>query len=136
MKTKTRPQIQDHMTSALVVIEPDKTLNEAAALMRRHGVRHLPVVDKKGKLVGIVSQRDVLLVETLEDVDPTEVKIEEAMNREIYSVQPDEPLENVAQEMAEKKYGACVVANKQKLLGLFTTTDAMRVLATLLGQAK
>lgn len=122
-------QIQSFMTKALVVVDPDQTLNQAAALMRRHKVRHLPVVDAKGKLVGIVSQRDILLVESLEDVDPAQVRISEAMNASIYSVQPDESLEVVARTMADKKYGACIVANKGKLLGMFTTTDGMRLLA-------
>jgi acetoin utilization protein AcuB len=122
-------QIQHHMTKALVVVTPTATVEAAAKLMRRHTVRHLPVVDGKGKLVGIVSQRDLLLVQSIPGVNAAEVAVSEAMNKDVYRVQPDEAVEKVARTMAGKRYGACVVANRDQLLGLFTTTDAMNLLA-------
>lgn len=129
MPTPPSRQIQNHMTKALVVVESTHTVDEAARLMRRHRVRHLPVVDAKGKLAGIVSQRDLLIVQSIPDVDAREVAVSEAMNRDVYCVQPDAALEKVARTMAENRYGACVIANKGTLLGLFTTTDALQLLA-------
>jgi len=122
-------QIQHHMTKALVVVPSTATVEASAKLMRRHTVRHLPVVDGKGKLVGIVSQRDLLLVESIPGVVAAEVPVSEAMNKDVYRAQPDEAVEKVARTMADKRYGACVVANKGNLLGLFTTTDALNLLA-------
>jgi CBS domain-containing protein len=129
MPTPPSRQIQNHMTKALVVVEATHVVDEAALLMRRHDVRHLPVVDVKGRLAGIVSQRDLLLVQSIPGVDAREVAVSEAMSREVYCVQPDAAVEKIARAMAEKRYGACVIANKDKLLGLFTTTDALRLLA-------
>lgn len=127
MRTTVAP-IERFMSSVLVVIAPEQPLLEAARLMRLHSIRHLPVV-QKGKLVGILSQRDVHLLETLDDVDPARVLVEEAMVRDLYTVEPDEPVDRVASQMAERRIGTAVVAHGQKLLGLFTTTDALRSLA-------
>ena len=120
--------IERFMSTVLVVIAPEQPLMEAARLMRLHSIRHLPVV-RKGRLVGILSQRDVHLLETLQDVDPARVLLEEAMVHELYSVEPDEPVDRVATEMANRRIGTAVVSHGDKLLGLFTTTDALRALA-------
>lgn len=120
--------IERFMSTVLVVIAPEQPLMEAARLMRLHSIRHLPVV-RKGRLVGILSQRDVHLLETLQDVDPARVLVEEAMVRDVFTVEPDEPIDRVASGMAERRIGTAVVAHGDKLLGLFTTTDALRALA-------
>lgn len=120
--------IENFMSTVLVVVEPGRTLAEAARLMRSHDIRHLPVVDR-GRVVGLLSQRDVYLVETLSDTDPEEIRVEEAMTPEPFVVDPEEPVHTVAKRMAEKKLGSAVVAHDGKLLGLFTVTDALRALA-------
>lgn len=56
-----------------------------------HQIRHLPVLDG-GKLVGIVTQRDLHLVETLKGVDQQTVTVEEAMSQDVYTVEPETPL--------------------------------------------
>lgn len=122
--------IEHYMSSVLVQIEPERMIAEASRLMRLHSIRHLPVVSK-GKVVGVLSQRDVYLIETLKDVDAARVAVEEAMVREVFTVDPEEPVYRVAMEMAERKIGSAVVAHNGKLLGLFTTTDALRALAAL-----
>lgn len=122
--------IERYMSSVLVVVGPKQPIAEAARLMRLHEIRHLPVVDR-GRTVGVISQRDVYLLETLKDVDPARVLVEEAMTREMYTVAPDERVDVVAREMAERKIGSAFVARGEPLLGLFTTTDALRALAAL-----
>lgn len=121
--------VQQHMTVAPVVIASDRTLAEAHRLMRERSIRHLPVVDH-GRLVGIVSQRDLYLLETLRGVDPASETVGEAMSADPYAVPPDAPLEAVATAMAEKKYGSAVVVDRGSVIGLFTTVDALRALAS------
>ena len=70
--------------------------------MRERGVRHLPVV-VDGKLVGVVSQRDLYLLETLRGVDVGRELVEEAMSDEPFVVAPDAPLEEVAEAMANQQ---------------------------------
>ncbi len=120
--------IESFMSTVLVVIDPRRSLGEASRLMRLHDIRHLPVVDR-GRVVGLLSQRDVYLVETLSDSDPEEIRVEEAMTPEPFVVDPEDPVHSVAHRMAEKKLGSAVVAHEGKLLGLFTVTDALRALA-------
>lgn len=129
-KPRLLQPIRDFMTPAPHSIGRDQPLSMAHERMRGWGIRHLPVLEG-GKLVGILSQRDALLVETLRDVDPAKVPVEDAMTSDVYLVSPDAPLGEVASAMAEHKYGCAVVMNGTHLTGIFTTIDALRALITL-----
>ena len=73
----TEPTIDQFMTRAPHTIGYHQTLATAHRMMRELSIRHLPVLDG-GKLVGILSQRDLHFIETLKDVDPDEVPVSEA----------------------------------------------------------
>jgi acetoin utilization protein AcuB len=119
--------LRSFMTPNPHSIGSDQPLKLAHERMRNWGIRHLPVLEG-GKLVGILSQRDALLVETLRDVDPGKVPVEDAMTTDVYMVSPDAPLGDVASAMAEHKYGCAVVMEGAHVTGIFTTVDALRVL--------
>jgi acetoin utilization protein AcuB len=119
--------LRNFMTPSPHSIGRDQPLKLAHERMRNWGIRHLPVLEG-GKLVGILSQRDALLVETLRDVDPAQVPVEDAMTTDVYLVSPDAPLGDVVSAMAEHKYGCVVVMEGGQLAGIFTTVDAMRAL--------
>lgn len=123
------------MTKRVQTVPPDATMSRAHSLMRRHRIRHL-VVTLDDHLLGVVSQRDLHLIETLKDVDPDEVQVEEAMSAQPYVVPPSAPVSEVARTMWKRKVGAAVVARDAHVLGVFTTTDALRVLAELTRPAK
>ncbi|WNG52947.1 CBS domain-containing protein [Archangium minus] len=119
------------MTRTVHTIGTQSPLSEAHRLMNEHAIRHLPVLEG-GKLVGVVSMRDLHLIETLKGVDPKEVAVEEAMSQEAYTVPPGTTLLEVARTMAMHKYGSAVIANKGRVEGIFTTVDALKALETLL----
>lgn len=123
--------IADRMTHTPHLIGAEQPMSAAHELMRENRIRHLPVLHG-GKLVGVVSQRDLHFIESLEDVDPKEVRVEEAMTQDVYAVPPRTPLREVVSEMAERKLGSAVVVDGQKILGVFTTIDALDTLASLL----
>ncbi len=123
-----RHTVQEYMSVAPVVVSGDRSLAEAHRLMRDRNIRHLPVVEH-GRLVGVVSQRDLYLLETVKGVDPGVETVREAMAPEPYAVPLDAPLDAVAATMAEKKYGCAVVVDRGSVIGLFTTVDALRALA-------
>lgn len=127
MKTKST-KIASVMTPAPHTIGRDQSLATAHALMREHGIRHLPVLEG-GKLVGLLSERDLHFVETLRDVDPASAKVEEAMSSDVYVTSAGETLEEVAAHMAEHKIGSAVVLEAGHVVGIFTTNDALRVIA-------
>jgi acetoin utilization protein AcuB len=122
--------VSDCMTPSPHSIGAEQPLAVAHQMMRKHRVRHLPVL-RAGKLVGLVSQRDLYLLETLCDLDPEKVTVEDAMSQDVYSVKPSASLARTAQVMADKRYGCAVVMEEGKVVGIFTTVDALRVLATL-----
>ncbi len=129
--SKAIPTIQKYMTTAPHSIGVDQTLAHAHGVMREHKIRHLPVLSG-GKLVGMLTERDLHLIETLRDVDAKEVEVEQAMSTVVYSVSPDAPLDEVVGEMALKKYGSAVVMQNNKVVGIFTTVDVCRTLGELL----
>jgi acetoin utilization protein AcuB len=99
--------------------------------MHRYDIRHLPVLEG-GRIAGLLSQRDVLFVETLRNVDPAKVAVEEAMTTDVYAVSPRTPLVEVVADMAEHKYGCVVVVEGAQVAGIFTTVDALRALVSVL----
>jgi acetoin utilization protein AcuB len=127
-----KTSIRKFMTTNPHTIGREQSLAVAHQMMREHRVRHLPVLEG-GKLVGIVSQRDLHLIETLRDVDPDKTTVEEAMTMDVYVTAPNTPLEEAARVMAEHKYGSSVVVDRGKIVGVFTTVDALAALAQLLG---
>ncbi|MBF5045737.1 CBS domain-containing protein [Aggregicoccus sp. 17bor-14] len=118
------------MTHPVHAIGAQQPLAEAHRLMNAHGVRHLPV-RSGGQLVGLVSQRDLHLIETLRDVDPEGVAVEEAMTQDLFSVEADVPLQQVVHEMAARKLGSALVLEDGELVGIFTTVDALHALEQL-----
>jgi acetoin utilization protein AcuB len=99
--------------------------------MRSAGIRHLPVVEK-GVVVGVLSARDLLLLESLPKVDPHEAHVYEAMIRDVYAVSPDAPLGEVVETMIERKLGSAIVVDALDVVGVLTTIDALRALHELL----
>jgi acetoin utilization protein AcuB len=128
---KAIPQIHEFMTPTPLTIGADQMLSQAHLMMRDNGIRHLPVL-LGGRLEGILSDRDLSLVETLRDVDPGMVTVEEAMTPIVYTVAPEAPLDVVAAYMAEHKLGSAVVLRGGKVAGVFTAVDALRALAEVL----
>lgn len=129
--TKTIPQIQKYMTVLPHTIGFDQTLEKAQSIMREYQIRHLPIL-KAGRLVGILSDRDIKLILSFADVDPTKVTVEEAYTPDPYITNPNAPLDEVVSHMANHKYGCALVADNHKLVGIFTDIDAMRALSELL----
>jgi acetoin utilization protein AcuB len=127
MTKRIPPTVREYMTDSPVTVGPQVTLAEAHVIMREHNVRHLPVMHG-GRLIGMVSARDLALVESLADFDPKELSVDEAMSEDVYAVSPDAPLRIVTAEMAERKLGSAVVVEGEKVIGVFTVTDACRAL--------
>ena len=121
--------VGDFMSRMPHSIGADQMLSVAHEMMRKHHIRHLPVL-RGGRLVGVLSQRDLYRVETLRDVDPEHVGVEEAMSESVYVVSPKTSLAAVAKEMLDGGFGCAVVLDRGKLVGIFTTSDALKVLAS------
>lgn len=125
------PSISRYMTIQPWTIRRDAMMSQAHQLMRAHRIRHLPVLDG-GQLVGIVTERDLHLIESLPGGDPEAVTVEEAMTADVYTVPPEAPIDTVVENMADHKYGSAVVIDRRgRVEGIFTTIDALQAMADL-----
>lgn len=128
---KSVPTVQKFMTYVPKSIGFDQTISQASDFMKKLHLRHLPVL-RGGKLVGILTDRDIKLVLGFKDVNPEIMKVEEAYTPDPYFTSPDAPLNEVVAQMAQNKYGCALVVDNGKLVGIFTETDALKALSTLL----
>jgi acetoin utilization protein AcuB len=121
------------MTRLPFVASIDDGIDVVESIMKEHGVRHVPVVDGDA-LVGIISQRDValLLNPALSFGDRRRVRARSVCTRNPYVVGEDEPLDRVVLQMADRHLGSAIVARDGQVIGIFTVTDACRVLGRLL----
>lgn len=112
------------MTTAVISVRASETVKEAHADMQVGAFRHLPVVDDRGRLVGIMSDRDVIGTLTKQ----REVKVAEVMSRAVISVRPDTAAHQAALLLLEHKIGAVpVVDEKGGLVGMLTQTDFLEL---------
>jgi acetoin utilization protein AcuB len=121
-------RIGDHMTECIHSVGKTQTLHRAAQYMLEHRVRHLPVLHG-GELVGMLSDRDIVLLEGAEGLSGDSATVEDAMSTELFTVAADAPLKGVLQTMTERGVGSCLVVDGAKLLGIYTSSDAVRMLA-------
>ena len=130
---RTGPTVGQYMTPAPHTISPRRSLAAARARMVETSVRHLPVIDG-GRIVGLISERDLLMVESLPGVNPTAVHVDEAMVEEPFTTSADTPLADVVDVMIARKLGSAVVVKGDEVVGVFTTIDALRALQELLSR--
>jgi acetoin utilization protein AcuB len=129
--------VNDSMTREVVTLPPQTTAGEALAVCRERRIRHLPVLDD-GRLVGIVSDRD-LRSATPALGDPARAEalgrilVRDVMAREVATIRPDDPIEEAANAMREKKIGCLPVVEDGALLGIVTSSDVMEALVYLMG---
>ncbi|MFN3284110.1 MAG: CBS domain-containing protein [Pseudothermotoga sp.] len=133
--------VKDVMTQEVITVSPDSTFSEAMDLIRKKGIRRLPVV-KDGKVVGIVTEKDLLSASpsqatTLDVWELTsllnKLKIKQIMRKEVIHVHPNTPIEDAAKIMADKKIGSLVVLEEEKLVGIITESDIFKVFTNMLG---
>lgn len=135
--------VRDFMTTSVTTLSDDAKLLDAALLLRRTGKRHLPILSEEGRIVGILSDRDLRLLTPsvlaplpLEEQNRIfqETPITAAMTRNPVCVLPDATVGQAIELMQAKKIQCVLVEDKGKLCGIFTVTDVMNVAQKLLTQ--
>jgi acetoin utilization protein AcuB len=121
-----------YMTRSPVTVDRTTKMGRALRIMEDQGFRHLPVVDG-GRLVGLVSERELKIVEHMQGVDSALCIVGDFILSPPFHVTADAHLRDVARAMAEKKFGSAVVVDGEQVIGVFTTTDALKALAIVLG---
>ena len=131
-KGERRPTIKLVMTPFPHSVDIDDPVTRAEEIMREHDVRHVPV-EEGGKLVGVATHRDTvrLVNPALDEHSRQRIRVRQVYTPNPYVVDLHAPLDRVLLEMAERHIGSALVVRKDKLVGIFTVTDACRVLARL-----
>lgn len=129
--TKDRLRIESVMKPFPHSIGVEQSLKTAKTMLEEHNIRHLPV-QQGGKLVGILSDRDIHHVVAVDKKSPDQIKVADAFTPEPYVVSPATNVDEVARRMAADHIGCALILEKEKLVGIFTTVDACRTLAEVL----
>ena len=134
----TKLRVSDLMTDDPIGVAPSASLQTARDLMDKHGVRHLPVVDEGGAVVGLVSQRDLMqralaptddLTVSAQQELMTAISVDTIMTADVEVVEPGLEVATAGQMMLENKYGCLPVVDGERMIGILTEADFVRYLS-------
>lgn len=135
--------IREWMTKDVITVTPDTSMMKASKILKENRIRRLPVVDAEGRLIGIVSDRDIKEASpskaTTLDMHElyyllSEIKVKDIMTRDPFTVRADDTVETVALNMIEKRIGGLpVIDDAGKLVGIISDSDVFKVLITITG---
>ncbi len=134
--------VKDRMTPNPITIHTETTFPEAFRIMREERIRHLPVLDKKSRLVGIVARTDLLHASPSPATSLSifelnyllaNLHVNDVMTSPPITVSEDVPLEEAARVMVEKKIGCLPVMRDGDLVGMITETDIFETFVEILG---
>ncbi|MFQ3619457.1 MAG: CBS and ACT domain-containing protein [Spirochaetales bacterium] len=133
------------MTHNPITVTPETAVTDAQTLMRREKIHHLPVLDKHNKLIGIVTEKDLLYASpspatTLSVFEMSallsKLPVKEVMSRNVITIQEDTLLEDAAHIMADNHIGGLPVLRGDVLVGIVTESDIFRLFIELFGTRK
>lgn len=131
----TSVPVEQFITTDPVIGYEDMGIDELQTLMQKHDIRHVPIV-RGDKVVGIVSERDIRLVNGLSTTEKQQIQASDLMAPQPHMVAANTQLEDVARLMAERRIGSVIVNDEDDLLlGIFTATDALRALIEMIHKA-
>ena len=120
---------KDVMTKEVITIDPDVTLEKAIALLVNNKISGMPVCDKEGKVVGMISEKDILNFMFSGNLNNT--KIKEAMSTHIISFPPDADLDKIALVMGEKQIRRVPIIENGRLLGMVSRRSIIRIVLSM-----
>ena len=134
--------VKDRMSKPPITVRENVGVEDALRMMHSEDVRRLPVLDKRGSMVGIVSELDLLKVSPSPATSLSvyeipyllaKIKMKDVMTRDVISVTEDTPLEEAARVMADNKIGGLPVTRNGKVIGMITETDLFKTFLEMLG---
>ncbi|MGK3992502.1 CBS domain-containing protein [Sorangium sp. So ce1024] len=126
MKLKKNRTVEDYMSTAVITLKETDTISAANLEMKLAEIRHLPVVDARGRVVGIVSDRDLL--RHLSSLGGQPIPIASIMTQRVRTVRSTTPAADAAQMLLDHKIGCLpVVGDEEQLVGIITETDFLSI---------
>lgn len=133
--------VKERMSHPVIAVKPDVPVMEAMNLMKEEHIRRMPVI-KDNKLVGIVSEKDLLNASPSDATSLSvweinyllsQIKVGDVMTKNVFTVSEDTPIEEAARFMVDNKIGGLPVMRDGRVVGLITETDLFKVLLELMG---
>jgi acetoin utilization protein AcuB len=138
--------VREYMTKAVITITPDTPIHGAQTLMRDNRIHHLPVVDDKGKLIGLLTERKLRETILLLAFSSTSGKLQESllnlraqdvMEKNVVTISPDALLSEAGHLGLKRHIGALpVIEGNGKMVGIITTTDMVKLMTQVLGMGE
>jgi acetoin utilization protein AcuB len=134
--------VGERMTKPAVTVNEDASIDQALQRMREHKIRRLPVLNKRGRLVGMVSEKDLLYASpspatalSIHEVAYllSRVKVRDVMSKELVTVTEATPIEEAARIMADRRIGGVPVMRDHEVVGIITESDIFKILLEMLG---
>jgi acetoin utilization protein AcuB len=134
--------VGERMRRPVITVRAEMPIQDALKLMHTEHIRRVPVVDARGRLVGLVSEMDLLKASPSEATSLSiwevhyllsKITVERVMTREVITVTEQTPIEEAARIMADNEIGGLPVMRGRELVGIVTETDLFRVFLELLG---
>lgn len=134
--------VGNRMAQPVITVHPDLPIQEAIDLMRKEHIRRLPVINEHGRLLGIVSESDLLNASPSDATSlnvweinylMSKINVGKVMTTNLITVTEDTPIEEAARIMADHKIGGLPVMRDGELVGIITETNLFRIFLELLG---
>jgi acetoin utilization protein AcuB len=134
--------VHERMTKHVLTVKTTAAVDDTLRRMRAEKVRRFPVVDNEGRLIGLVSERDLLYAAPSPATSLSvyelhylysRIKVEQVMTRDVITVNADDPIEEAARLMVDHKLGGLPVLREGELVGIITETDIFKAFMEMLG---
>ena len=119
-------QVKEAMNKNVKATRPDTTIREAAKTMTENRIGSLVIVSPAGNVIGILTERDILMDVVVEGKDPRKTTANEIMTKDVITITPDETLEDAADLMTRNKIKKLPVVEDDVLIGIVTASDLVK----------
>jgi len=134
--------VGERMSHPVISIQPDVSIQDALYRMKAENIRRLPVIDRRGVLIGIVTERELLHASPSDATSLSvwevtyllsRIKVQDIMVKDVITVNEDTPIEEAARVMTDHKVGALPVMRGERVVGIITETDLFKIFTELMG---
>lgn len=120
-------QVKDAMNPKVIVANDETTIKEAARIMAKYKIGSLVIVEGKNKIIGIMTESDIISKVVATGENPSNTKIEQVMTKKVITIDPDKDLSDACHMMVENKVKRFPVVENDILIGIITATDIIAV---------
>jgi len=129
---RSRMLVRDVMSSPVITVDEEAPANRVAELMEKHGLGCIIVVNKEGKPIGIITERDLVARVLAKNLKPDTVKAKDVMTTPLITIEPDETINEAARKMSRLNIRRLGVVYKGELVGLISSKDILAVMPELI----